>query len=134
MIQVVDTSVAIKWFIQERGQEQALGLLHDLLAHPQHYAVPELFYFELVHVFNRMIPSPNEGQLEILSQICMTAMNRFSMTADLMNLIRVFQKKGLSGYDASYVALAKILGGIWVTFDQKAHQKIAALRLSKLLE
>jgi predicted nucleic acid-binding protein len=29
-------------------------------------------------------------------------------------------EKGLTGYDACYAALAKEIGGLWLTFDGKA--------------
>jgi len=37
---------------------------------------------------------------------------------------------GLIGYDAVYVARAEELDGVWLTFDAKAHNKIATENLS----
>lgn len=134
MVQIVDTSVAIKWFVEESGRTQALSLLSELLSGPQEFAVPELFFFELAHVFNRLIPSPTKGQTDLLEQIPLVGIQRFSMSVELMGGIRHFQLKGLSGYDAAYVALAKLLKGTWVTFDEVAHRRIVGERLSRLLQ
>ena len=64
MVEVIDASVAIKWFINEGGHEKALSILEKVLVKPSDFAVPELFYFELSHTFNRLIPSPTEKQIE----------------------------------------------------------------------
>ena len=133
MVQIIDTSVAIKWFVVERGKEEALVVLEKLLESPKHFAVPELFYFELSHVFNRLIPSPRAEQLELFQEVLRLSLHRCVMTAELVEKIRHFQKLGLSGYDAAYVGLAKILKGTWLTFYGKAHRKIASLKLSRLL-
>lgn len=134
MVKIIDASVAIKWFVSERGQDAALGILKDLLDDPSEFAVPELFYFELANVFNRLVPNPNKGQIEVLSTVLSLGMHRFSMTRELSDQIRHFQARGLSGYDAAYVALAKIVKGRWLCFDKKAHQKIKHLGLSTLLD
>lgn len=134
MVRIIDTSVAIKWFVHEKGRDNALVLLNDLLEAPESFAVPELFYFELSHVFNRLIPNPRDTQLELFDQIINIGINRFSFTPELFKYLQKYQNMGLSGYDASYVALAYMLKGIWITFDKKAHSKIASHRLSQVLE
>jgi predicted nucleic acid-binding protein len=133
MVQVIDTSIAIKWFVREEGQDAAFQILEKMLTSPGHFAVPELFYFELANVFNRLIPHPNPGQLEVFDQLINLGIHRFVMTSELAKEIRIFQKMGLSGYDATYVGLAKILKGVWLSFDKTAHRKIAHLKLSRLL-
>jgi predicted nucleic acid-binding protein len=42
-------------------------------------------------------------------------------------------ERGLSGYDAIYAGAAQVLKATWLTADDKAHRRIAALRISKLL-
>lgn len=134
MVRIIDTSVAIKWFVLEQKRETALSVLEDLFKNPSRFAVPEVFFFELSHVFNRLIPHPSKEQLELLKSFLHIGLNRFSMTSELQESIRWIQGLGLSGYDAAYVAIAKIIKGQWITFDAKAHQKIRHLGLSLLLE
>lgn len=134
MVRIIDTSVAIKWFVNEKGRDNALVLLNDLLKDPESFAVPELFYFELSHIFNRLIPNPRDTQLELFDQIINVGINRFSFTPELFKYLQKYQNMGLSGYDASYVALAQMLKGVWITFDKKAHSKIASHHLSQVLE
>ena len=133
MIKVIDASVAIKWFIQEKGHAASLQILEEVLENPEEFAAPELFYFEILQVFHRLIPAPNRGQRELLRQMLRLGISRFSMTQEWMDEIHRLQQLGLSGYDSAYVGLAKILKGVWLSFDRKAHAKIAHLKLSRCL-
>lgn len=133
MVRVIDSSVALKWFLDEPGRDRALAVLAEVLRDPEGFAVPELFFFELAHVFNRLIPEPTKNQLELLDQLTLIGIPRFSMTAELLREVRRFQRMGLSGYDGAYVGLAKMLKGRWITFDQKAHAQISSLGLSGTL-
>lgn len=38
----------------------------------------------------------------------------------------------ISGYDATYLASARIANGVWLTLDRKAHDRVASLGLSRL--
>ena len=133
MVRIIDASVAIKWFVQEAGREVALRILADVLAKPRGFAVPHLFYFELTHVFNRTIPNPSVMHLQLFKQLLTIDIQRFAMTPDLYDATREFQQLGLSGYDAAYVALARLTKGRWLTFDYKAHERIAHLGFSESL-
>jgi hypothetical protein len=55
------------------------------------------------------------------------------MTEELAVRANRFVKKGLTGYDACYAALAVDLKGCWLTFDQRAHQLIKTEEASFLL-
>jgi predicted nucleic acid-binding protein len=61
-------------------------------------------------------------------------MLRHPMTEELAVDADRFVRLGLTGYDACYAALAKDLGGVWVTFDKKAHRLIVAEKVSFCLE
>lgn len=133
MAKIIDASVAIKWLILEEGRDSAMALFEEVLSTPDNFSVPELFFFELSHVFNKLVPKPTNEQVRILDHIWICGINRFSMTPELYKEIRRFQRMGLTGYDASYVALAGLLKGTWVTFDRKAHRLVESYHLSQLL-
>jgi predicted nucleic acid-binding protein len=133
MVRVIDASVGIKWFVQEARGDTALQVLADVLEEPAAFAVPELFFFELVHVFNRLIPSPTKEQLFLLETVLELGIVRFNMTCELFRETGRFQKLGLSGYDAAYVALASQLKGKWLTYDSQAHKCVRKTGLSVLL-
>ena len=55
------------------------------------------------------------------------------MTEDLAVKANRFVKKGLTGHDACYAALALDLKGCWLTYDKKAHKLIMVEKISYLL-
>ena len=55
---------------------------------------------------------------------------RQPMTEKLVEQAAVFVKKGLTGYDACYAALARDINGTWITFDEKAHKRLAKEKVS----
>ncbi len=55
------------------------------------------------------------------------------MTDKLANQAAFFVKKGLTGYDAAYAALAKEMNGQWLTFDEKAHNLLVKENISQLI-
>ncbi|MBI2603698.1 MAG: type II toxin-antitoxin system VapC family toxin [Deltaproteobacteria bacterium] len=133
MVEVPDASVAIKWFVDEPGREKALSLLAQIISDPTRFCVPELFYFELIHIFNRLVRKPSQTQKRLLETVVDLGMTRFAMTGNLCAKISLLQGLGLSGYDAAYVAVAQEVSGVWITFDTKAHRKIASLKVSRCL-
>ena len=133
MVKVIDASVAVKWFIQEEGSDRALTLLDDFLSNPNNFAVPELFFFELSNILFILSSGRSEQYRELLNLVSQQPIYRSQFTPELQSATEFFQKKGLAGYDASYAGLAKLLDGIWVTADKKAHNKIKNLEVSKLL-
>lgn len=134
MIWVVDASVAIKWFILEEAHPAAEDVLTALIAWPQSFAVPELFAFEVFSVLHRLHPQPRlvfeKGVLPLLQG----GLLRMPMTKTLAALAQRFIRMGLTGYDACYAALARDLSGLWLTYDQQAHQAIKKEKVSWSLE
>ena len=55
------------------------------------------------------------------------------MTEELLTKSIYYCDMGLTSYDATYVALAEILNGAWLTFDTKAHNTISGSNRSILL-
>ncbi len=134
MITLIDASVAIKWFLhQERGRDRAVGVLQNVKNHPQDFAVPELFFNEMLAVLCRLLKDPIEitGHLGLLQDLGLV---RLGNGRDTLSLAAELAKKfRLSGYDAIYAANAKLIKGTWLTADSRAHKKIANLRISRLL-
>ena len=133
MVRIIDASVAAKWFVEEPGSSRALEILEEILRKPGAFGIPELFFFELANIINRLLPKLSENHRYLLDQLLNLGIPRFSMTTELLEEIRFFQSQGLSGYDAAYVALAKILNGKWITFDSKAHKAMQKFGLSSVL-
>jgi len=130
MIWVVDASVAVRWFIEQESHPNADLVLERMLSQPERFAVPELFGFEVYAVLNRLHPQGNEAFLKGMIPVLNCGILRYPMTKSLACEASVFLGKGLTGYDACYAALAKELEGMWLTFDEKAHQLIKKSKVS----
>lgn len=133
MIWVIDASVALRWFLAQEEHPHADAVLQKVIDKPDFFIVPELFCFEIFSVLCRLHPSPIETYIEGVLPIIQSGIIRQPMTKDLAVNAGLFTKKGLTGYDAAYAALAKEVKGIWLTFDQKAHNRIKDEGLSHLL-
>ena len=130
MIWVVDASVAVRWFLKNENHPHANAVLRSLIDHPERFAVPELFCFEVYAVLCRMHPSGHQIFVKGMMPILNGGIFRQPMTVKLANRAARFVGKGLTGYDASYAALAKDMNGTWLTFDAKAHRRLAREKIS----
>jgi predicted nucleic acid-binding protein len=129
VIWIVDASVALKWFLQDEAHPNADLVLKELIYHPESFAVPELFAFEVYAVLQRLHPSGPEVFKQVMIPILQGGLFRQPMTEKLASKADSFVRLGLTGYDACYSALAETLKGLWLTFDQKAH---LAIRMKKV--
>jgi len=130
MIWVVDASVAVRWFLEKETHPYADRILEGLLSQPERFAVPELFCFEVYAVLCRMHSRGHEVFVKGMIPILNSGILRYPMTESLAIQASLYVKKGLTGYDACYAALAKEVKGVWLTFDEKAHNIIIKERLS----
>ena len=122
---VLDASVAVRWFIEDEVHPNADAVLRELIDQPGLFAVPELFVFEVYAVLNRIHPNARDVFIGGVMPILNSGILRQPMTERLADVAFQFIKKGLTGYDASYAALARDISGLWLTFDTKAHNMIA---------
>ncbi len=132
---VLDASVVVEWFIPSSpaAHAAALGLLTEVETEPRRFVVPTLLFHEVHAVLCRRHVNHTdvEAALDDLYALGMQVAPFDRATARVATLIA--HRHGLTGYDATYAATAKVLGGVWATFDRKAHRRIAALSLSRVL-
>jgi predicted nucleic acid-binding protein len=131
---VIDASVAVKWFVHEdAGRDAALALLDRIQADPRPYVVPELFFNEMLAVLCKLLGEPSRiiDYVRALEQLGLERIgNGSQLLACAATLARTHR---LSGYDAIYAASAQLIGGRWLTADERVHQKLRPLGLSELL-
>ena len=134
-VTVLDASVVVEWFCPSApaARTAALQVLADVQAAPRGFVVPTLVFQEVHAVLCRRIASDADVDraIEDLYALGMQAAPFDRTTASLAT--RLAHAHGLTGYDATYAATAKLLGGIWATLDRKAHLRIATLGLSRAL-
>lgn len=133
MIKIIDASVAVKWFVLEPLRERALALLDEIQEAPQEFAVPELFFNEMLSTFCRLLDKAPKIH-EYLDLIQNLGLTRLGNGREALAAAATLAKEhALSGYDAIYAANAQLVRGIWITADGVAHRKISRLGISQLL-
>jgi predicted nucleic acid-binding protein len=134
-LQILDASVAIKWFVPaEAGRREALAILDEVRDAPARFAVPELFFEEMLAVLIRLASPDAPLVHEYLDGLQDLGLARFGNGRELLHCAAdVACSLGVTGYDAIYLATAKLTGGCWLTADARAHRKVRDVRLAKLV-
>jgi predicted nucleic acid-binding protein len=130
---VIDASVAARWYILGESHANADAVLQRVIAEPELFAVPELFFFEVMAVLGRVHPFPAETYQDAFLPVVEAGVFRHPMTSALAGQSFKFLAAGLTGHDACYAGLAVELGAKWITFDQRAHELIAKQDVSVYL-
>jgi len=122
--------VAVRWYVKGTEHPNADLILEKLLKEPELFAVPELFPYEMLSVLYRHHPGAQKIFDKDINRILHSGILRYPMTENIYTRADRFIQPGITGYDAVYIALAEELEGTWLTFDAKAHNKIASENLS----
>jgi predicted nucleic acid-binding protein len=133
LIQVLDASVIVKWFVDEAGHERSIEILDQVVGNPRRFAVPDLIWYELTHVLGR-VTGNREDVRERLQRVMLLGIPCFTATAErCLEAMKLATRAGLAGYDAHYVVLASELEGRWVTFDRRAAERVRPRSRVRLL-
>jgi predicted nucleic acid-binding protein len=116
--------------LQEERSESAEAIHRRILEEPSLFAVPELFGYEVFSVLCRVHPRPWQTFQEGILPLLQSGVLRYPLTEGVAQRAIRFVGIGLTGYDSMYVALAEELGACWLTFDARAHDRVAAEGLS----
>jgi len=121
---VADASVIVKWFIEEEYSDKALLLRDKHVNGDVRIAVPTILSFEVLNAlkYSKLF---NKGELTEISY----SLARYGF--EIHNLrdkfaektVEISIEKDITIYDASYVALAIILGTKLYTADKKLIEK-----------
>ncbi len=132
---VLDASIALKWFFpQEKNSDIARRILSETKRGKIRVIVPQIFFFEIVNVIKTKSKSTPNDVLEVIDKIFSLQLESEEADLHLLSKANFYaQKFGLSIYDASYVATAKINEAILITADEKMVKKVN-LKLVKTLK
>jgi predicted nucleic acid-binding protein len=97
---------------------------------PGRSGLAELFLYEILAVLHRHHPQAHGVYTRQVDRIARSGVLRYPLTPGVVERIPHFMGKGLTGYDAAYAAVAQEMKGIWLTFDSRAHHRIAGEGLS----
>jgi predicted nucleic acid-binding protein len=131
---VLDASIAVKWFVPDGDANDAVAerVLRDLSSHPSRYIVPELFIHEMLAVLCKRFKQVSDAQ-RAMDRLTRLGLRRMRADERIMRTaIRLAYQYKLSGYDATYAALAVELPATWLTLDAEAHRRAAAAGISEI--
>jgi predicted nucleic acid-binding protein len=128
---VLDASIIVKWFfVDEPQREKALEVRSHLVERPNQFMVPILFHSELLHVLTRKSERDSVFVTEALEVILKLGIRAMPLSADGLHIAAKLCCDGLSGYDATYAALAQENKAKWLTADAEAVKRIGANALA----
>lgn len=121
---VLDASVILKWFLQEEDSEKAIALKDAHSRGESFLIIPDLAIYEIA---NSLRYKPEFSSAEI-NRCCHALFDLdIDIVAPLPDLINpttdLARQKEITFYDASYIALAVILGLQFITADEKLYNK-----------
>jgi predicted nucleic acid-binding protein len=125
---VVDASVSFKWLVPDAAEEDvpaAKALLIDHMEGRARIIIPSLLYYEVGNIllFGRSRP-PREEALEALTDLFSIPLEVVPPAlASATATLRLASLRGLSYYDATYVALAEMLDCPLITSDRRLAQR-----------
>jgi predicted nucleic acid-binding protein len=129
---VVDASVGIKLVLSEALSEQADAVFAHLAADPPgQLSVPDLFYVECANILwkhTRRSGLPMDAARKALTDIGKLALRSYPTGNLVLGALDIAGKEGITAYDASYVALARLIEVPFVTADEKLARALTGKR------
>jgi predicted nucleic acid-binding protein len=117
---VVDASVVVKWFVEEEGSEEALGIRDGYIEEEFEIAAPELLLFEVMNSLRYkglFTVSEMKGITEALEAF---SFDLYPLKGDCARrAVEIADENDITIYDASYIALAEIERAEFYTADDK---------------
>ena len=134
MLLVLDTSIVLKWYKEEEYTEIALKIKKDFVEGLNEIIVPDLVLYEMANVlrftdgFNeRLIKKSLESFIDLGIDTVIPTIEMISLATKLS------YKYKITVYDAIFIALSKIINGIFVTADKKLYEKVKELKFVKFI-
>lgn len=119
-IVVIDTSVLIKWFVDEIKSDSAIAIRDRYIKGELSLLAPNLILYELLNAL-KYINLHNQNEVErIFETITNYGIEFCSLDTELANkTIEIAMTNKLTIYDSTYVALANLKKGKIITADEK---------------
>lgn len=124
MIVVVDTSVLIKWFKQEKDTDKALEIRQAYLDEEIEIAIPDLVFYELSNVLRydqEMTKTSVSEAVNSIRDMDFQVMAPFTEYTDRM--IENSMEKDITVYDSAFLTLSEMLNCRTVTADSELAKK-----------
>jgi len=121
---VVDASVIVKWFVEEEYSREARLMRDAYVNGILDLATVSLLPYEVLNAL-KYSGAFGEDELKDVTQVLNDfQFSMFNLEGELaVRAVEIGMRKGLTIYDASYVALAQVLNTVLYTVDEKLIKK-----------
>lgn len=122
---VLDTSVLLKWYLDEEDSDKALFYRSEYLNQFIKISVPDLILYEVSNALKYNRDFIVKDVKLVIESIFLSKINIVSPTIDLINkTIEYANYFDVSIYDSTYLGLASLLDFQLITADEKFYKKI----------
>lgn len=124
---VVDASVIAKWYLKEEWRKEALSLRRDYIEGKISLTAPAIMPFEVLNAVKFSRKDVEANVLEAIAEsLSLYGIKLYDLEGEYAKEVaRLAIKETITVYDASYVALAKILNSILYTADEKLVEEVS---------
>jgi len=132
---VLDASVILKWFIEENDSEKARAILNRYIKGDFIIVVPDFLLYEVANVLKCSGAYTEKEIIEAVTSLYDLDIKIISSLSDVLKtMIKLTFQKGITSYDAIYLALAIELQIPFITADVRLYHKINDIKYVKLLK
>ncbi len=130
---VVDSSVIVKWFIDEDNSDKAKQLLNDNTKEKITLYVPDIAILEVINALFYQASFDSDRLLEVVKTLYHLEINIVNLSETLSSLVvDKMLKNKIASYDALFIALAEKEKCPLVTADYKHHKRRFSKRIKYL--
>ena len=129
---VIDTSVAIKWFIPEQGSDKAI----QLLERKDPLIAPDLIHAEFANILWKLFNQKTliaDQAMQILTDFLAMPMEIYSSQSFIQMAFEIAAETGRTVYDSIFVALAAGTEGKLMTADKRLVNAMASTQWKSFL-
>lgn len=130
---VLDTSVVVKWFVEEKGSREALRFLEDYQEGKLEIIAPKIIGLELANALFFGAGYKDEVLKNALTAFYSLNLSFVPLSEFFIQGAREYMEKfKIAIYDALFIALAEARKIPLVSADRKHHQKRFSKRIAHL--
>ena len=127
---VVDAPVIVKWFVEEEYSREARLLRDSYASGLVDLAAPSLLPYEVLNALKYSGAFGEEELKEVAQALADFQFTLYNLEGRLaFKAVEVSMRKGVTIYDAAYVALAYILNTTLYTADERLTKRVGDRRV-----
>ncbi|RLF06125.1 MAG: PIN domain nuclease [Thermoprotei archaeon] len=122
---VIDASVVVKWFVEEEFSREARLMRDSYVNRLIDLAAPSLMPYEVLNALKYSGAFGEDELKDLAIALDDYQIELYELKGDIaLKAIEIAMRKGVTIYDAAYIALAQHLRSILYTADERLIRKI----------